>query len=179
MMRYRSHIGQQDTIPASGVAFELPRRAVLAALPFALFVGPALAAKPKEIVRVSGTVTPRNYKGLETFLLNSIDKLIGLKLRFDANEDAGRNEVAAYVEDGLFLAYLREEESESQITAKDSVASFQHGGYVLDGFFVVKYGGMNQGIQALVLEPSDEGAVLASGVRVKDIDIGRLKAGKA
>ncbi|WP_312796770.1 hypothetical protein [Tianweitania sp.] len=157
---------------------DLKRRQVAGGMVFGLplfLTSTSLQAKPAEILRVNGDVSAANYGGLESFLFNSVDKLIGLKIRFEANPDAEPGTVSASQDGDLFIAYLRKDEPESQISAKAGV-NFQNGGYVLDGFFTVKDAGMNQGITALFLEKSDSGAVLAANPAIKDIEIGRLKA---
>lgn len=150
------------------------RRAFLAALVLATGTGTAAAAR--QILRVQGQVTPKNYKGLETFLFNSLDSVVGLKIAFAANPDSSDGEIATSMDDDQFSAYLRESEPESEIVADKNV-SLLHGDYVIDGFFVVKSGGLHQGITSLYLDKTDEGTILVSGAKIKDIDINRLRAG--
>ena len=150
----------------------LDRRALLGTMLLTTVGTPALAARPP-ILRVNGEVTAETYKGLEAFLFNSLDTIVGLKVSFpqDSSTDAGALSVSA--EEGKFVAYVGGPDSESEMVANEGF-SFQHGSYIFDGFFVVKSGGMHQGIVSLFLDKTEEAAVLLSGVRVKDIWIGRL-----
>lgn len=135
----------------------------------------AASAFPSEakskVFRVNGAVTPKNFKGLEAFLLNSMDTVIGLRIRFEASEDP----VSASLSDGKFVAYLSGEDAQSEIVANKGFVS-QHGGYDFDGFFVVKSGGMHQGIISLFLDAAADATVLLSGAKIIDVDINRLRA---
>ncbi|SKA05149.1 hypothetical protein [Consotaella salsifontis] len=149
----------------------LDRRRFLGSLAASCISSVALAQQQR-VLRVNGEVTGRNYLGLEAFLFNSIDTVIGLKLRFHQNEDAGKGDVSASVDDGLFVAYLVGG-GESEVTARQGFAEDRIY-YAFDGFFVVKDAGMHQGITSLFLEKAEAASVLLSGRKVKDIDIDRL-----
>ena len=150
----------------------LDRRTLLGTVLLTSVGTPALAARAP-ILRVNGEVTAATYKGLEAFLFNSLDMLVGLKVSFPQGESTDVGELNVSAEDDKFVAYLAGPESESEMVANKGF-SFQHGSYVFDGFFVVKSGGMHQGIVSLFLDQAEESAVLLSGVRVRDIQIGRL-----
>lgn len=149
---------------------EISRRGLILALPLLVVARPSLAAA--SVYRVSGVVTAKNYKGLESFLFNSLDKVVGLKILFQANKDAAEGAVAAYEEDGLFIAYFREPKSESQISTRKGFSQ-QGDSFRIDGFFDVAAEGMHQGITPLILDLKSN----ASGAKVIDLDINRLKAG--
>ncbi len=152
----------------------LDRRAVSISIGFAMMCGPALTAQ-KTIYRVNGTVTRRNFGGLESFLFNSLDTVIGLKIEFDANDTHQSGAILASAENSQFVAYRAGSGQESEIVAVEGF-SFQHGSYVFDGFFVVKSGGMHQGVVSLFLDRTDEASVLLSRAAIKDIEVNRLKA---
>ncbi|GGD32784.1 hypothetical protein GCM10011335_39700 [Aureimonas glaciei] len=150
----------------------LDRRTLLGAVLLTMVGAPVQAELPS-VLRVSGDVTAESYKGLETFLLNSMDTVVGLKISFPQSESVETGDLNASADDGKFVAYLSGPDSETEIVANEGF-SFQHGSHIFDGFFVVKSGGMNQGIISLFLEPADEASVLLSGAPVKDISIDRL-----
>lgn len=150
----------------------LDRRALLGTVLLTAVGMPALAA-PAPILRVGGAVTAANYTGLEAFLFNSLDTVVGLKVAFPQGDTQEAGGLDAGESEGRFVAHLAGPGGESEIVA-DKGFSFQHGSYVFDGFFVVKSGGMNQGIISLYLDRADESAVLLSGVPITDIRIDRL-----
>ena len=150
----------------------LNRRALLGTFALAV-VSPPVVAASEPILRVSGAVTSESYPGLETFLFNSLDGIVGLKVSFDQAETGDAGALNAAAEGVMFVAYLAGPDSRSEIVANEGF-HFLHGSYVFDGFYLVKSGGMRQGIVSLSLEQVEESAVLLSGRDVKDIRIDRL-----
>lgn len=137
-----------------------------------VLIAPARAADIT-ITRVNGEVSASNFNGLVAFLSNAVDAIVGLKVSFPA-EDANRDgTVQAFEDGGLFISYQAEPEIEAQISAEDGF-DFRHGAFVFDGFYLVKYGGMHQGISALMLQSVDEAQILLSGAKVKDTEIDAL-----
>lgn len=122
------------------------------------------------ITRIAGSVTSGTYRALETLLFDSFDKIVGLKVTFDAFDGAEPDRLSAYVDDEKFVAFVSGPDSESEIVA-DKGFSYQHGGYVFDGFFLVKSGGFNQGISSIYLQPVDEAQVILSGASISDVNI--------
>jgi hypothetical protein len=150
----------------------LSRRTFLASSPFFYSVSIAHARQSK-IYSVAGEITAASYKGFEQFLFNSLDTVIGLKVSFNGNEDANVGDVSAGANDGQFVAYLQGPGGESEIVAREGF-QYLHGDYVFDGFFVVKSGGMHQGIISLFLDRTDEAQVRLSNARIVEIDARRL-----
>ncbi|AXS42284.1 hypothetical protein [Breoghania sp. L-A4] len=147
------------------------RRAFLALLllsPVALQTGTAAAAAV--IHRVNGTVTDDNFAALEGFLSDSVDSIVGLKVSFEDGSGSRDGQVQAYVDGEMFVTYKPGPDMETEIVATQG-HSLQHGFHVFDGFFLVKYGGMNQGISSLSLQAVDEAQILLSGARVEDVEI--------
>lgn len=137
-----------------------------------MLIAPVQAASVT-ITRVNGGVTDANFKGLDAFLSNSVDAVIGLKLSFPAEDQNRDGTVQAYKDGDLFISYLAGPETETQVSA-ESGYDFRHGEYVFDGFYLVKYGGIFQGITALALQPVDEAQVILSGAKINDIEIDSL-----
>ncbi|KQT44387.1 hypothetical protein ASG43_13610 [Aureimonas sp. Leaf454] len=147
------------------------RRTLLAALLGAALLAPSARAEEKSVLKVEGTVTAKTFAGLDAFLSNSLDTVVGLKLRLEPAEGSSPGSLVVRREGDLLLAYLVG--GESQISAREGVG-FQNGAEVIDGFFVVKDAGFNQGIASLFLEKAEDAAVLLSGAPVTILDIERL-----
>lgn len=111
----------------------------------------------------SGQVTFENSERLTTAVANRVDTIIGVKLTVDPT-DARSPE--GYLVDrmsddgGAYVSRTQGNMGGIQINVPS--AYWRHGSYVIDGFFVVKYGGMGQGIMGYQLQPVDEAVVLLS-----------------
>lgn len=143
---------------------------------FAALIGVTILALPawaeeKNVLKVEGTVTAKNFTGLGAFLSNSVDGVVGLDLRLEPVEGSTPNSLVVTREPDLTLAYLVG--GDTQISIREGV-NFQNGANVVDGFFVVKDAGFNQGISALFLEKAEDATVLLSGATIKTLDIDRL-----
>jgi hypothetical protein len=150
----------------------ISRRILLVCWPF-FFSGSVAHARQKKIYSVTGEITAAGFKGFEQFLFNSLDAVIGLKIAFAANEDANAGDLSASQKNGQFVAYLSGPGGESEIVATEGF-QYLHGDYVFDGFFVVKSGGMHQGIISLYLARTDEAQVRLSSARIVELDAKRL-----
>jgi hypothetical protein len=148
------------------------RRTFLISSPFVFSVSAAYARQSK-IYSVTGEISAAGYKGFEQFLFNSLDTVIGLKVSFAAKENAGVGEVSASANERQFVAYLSGPGGESEIVANEGY-QYLHGDYVFDGFFVVKSGGMHQGIISLFLDRTDEAQIRLSNAKIVEIDAKRL-----
>ena len=152
----------------------MDRRQVLKAIAAIGIAFPIAArAEQVQVLRVNGVLNARTYRGFEAFLFNSLDTVVGLKISVDIAEGSADGTVSAGVSsDGQFVAYL--------VGGKDSEIVGQagftqsRGSVLFDGFFIVKSGGMHQGIESLFLEKADDASVLLSSRPVKDIEIARL-----
>jgi hypothetical protein len=136
-------------------------------------VWPAAAAAADPIYKVRGTVTSSNFAGLASFMLNSVDSIVGLGLFIPANDSFGKGIVTT--DSGEMLAIFGK--GYDVEIAVSSGYFYRSGNFVLDGFFLAKYGGIHQGTQSVGLSATDESAVLLSGRKIKELDIDRLKAG--
>lgn len=147
----------------------IDRRVLLGATVLMPFAAVAGRAEDGFIYRAGGTVTADNFAGLGTFMMNSIDQFVGLKL------------VAARGQSGELFA----EESDGVLSiwrqGGDVNLAFSSGyrrtgdKYYLDGFYRVTYGGMHQGINGIGLAPARTMDIEQAGKPVKDLDIGRLR----
>jgi hypothetical protein len=147
------------------------RSLLLASLGLVALGAPSFAAQ--KIYRVNGRVSPNNVRGLQVFLLNSVDAIVGLKLHFSSEKRHGPGIVTADADDGSFSSYMAGEGAEIEIFAEDGY-EYRSGDFVFDSFYLVKYGGMHQGIHSVSLNKVTESSVLLSGLKVTDIEIDRL-----
>jgi hypothetical protein len=119
----------------------------------------APVAVMEPIPELHGPVTRANFDRFEAFVSSHLDRVIGLKVSFDTDEKAkGLN---ASADGGQFVTYVTPN-TQTEIVA-NSGYSFQHGSYVFDGFFIVKNGGMHQGVVSYGLVQAKEEAIRLSG----------------
>ncbi|MFD1695990.1 hypothetical protein [Roseibium aestuarii] len=140
-----------------------------------LLLAGTLAAPAADVTlyRINGAVDTASYPGFARALDEAVDSIIGLKVSFE-QVDSGQDDTLQAYEDGdLFVAFLPSQDEGTQVSSTGGYA-YQHGFFVFDGFFLVKYGGFNQGISALVLEPVDEAQVILSGARITDVTVDTL-----
>jgi hypothetical protein len=147
------------------------RSILLASLGILTLGSPSHSAE--KVYRVNGHVTPKNVRGFQVFLLNSVDAIVGLKVHFSADNRHGPGIVTAEADNGSFVSYMAGNDAEVEIFAKDGF-EYRSGDYVFDSFYLVKYGGMHQGIHTVSLNRMEESSVLLSGLKVADIEIDRL-----
>lgn len=123
----------------------------------------------------TGEVTATNSQQFNTALANRVDAIVGVKVTVDPTDDRSP---AGYLVDqldengGVYISQVDREGSGIQINAPS--AFWRHGSYVIDGFFVVKYGGMGQGIMGYQLKPVDEATVLLSPVERQTVGLDHL-----
>jgi len=88
-----------------------------------------------------------------------LDTIVGLKLWIEpAEDDAVGYGTSTDDEDGRLTVWGEHYE----INIPKGAWRWEHGAYVVDGFFIPKSGGMHQGIVSMGLEPVDEGRVRTS-----------------
>ncbi len=118
------------------------------------------------IPKYVGQITPRNVGILLNDVAARRDRIIGLQVQIAPN---GAGDPKGYVvdrDDRLFVisADVKTALADDglEVVAPKDEASFLHGQWILDGFYVVKSGGIHQGVASFGLEKVDEGAVLLS-----------------
>jgi hypothetical protein len=105
------------------------------------------AAAQREIVVLKGKITAKNYFAFERFVTGSLDKVVGLKVQVDKSPEGAKLSAEAD-KDGQFVIYMpRGEHVRVEIVANEG-HRYEHGAYVFDGFFLVKSGGVHQGIRS-------------------------------
>ena len=141
------------------------RTLLVAALVLAL--APPASARQDQILRVEGALTAQTYPGLDVFLSNSIDTIVGLDIR----ADAGGAGLSVSTEGDRFVAYRPGPGSETEIVA-DGGFGFQRGAVTLEGFCGWTSGGMHPGTGALcrARPPAARGRLSATPVKTLRIE---------
>ena len=118
--------------------------------------------KGNEIPKYVGAVSAKNVKPFLDAVSGHLDKIVGLKVFFDSTPNRNTG-YSASTDDRLFVVnYGTLDKPGVEIVAPKAEASYLHGSWVLDGFYIVKSGGVHQGTVSVGLEKVDEGAVLLS-----------------
>ena len=152
-----------------------PVVALLSIIGFAFAaIGPAQAVERK-IPQLSGTLTESTYPEFEKFIDDHVNKVVGLKITVERSaSDAAPLQASA--DNGQLVVYLNstpDEPSESEIVAGNGF-SYQGGSYILDGLFIVKNGGMHQGVISYSLRKTDESAAkLDPPIKLEQIELGK------
>jgi hypothetical protein len=132
-------------------------------------------AVERKIPQLWGTLTESTYPEFEKFIDDNVNKIIGLKITVErSGSDAAPLQASA--DNGQLVVYLNstpDESSESEIVAGNGF-SYQHGSYVLEGLFMVKNGGMHQGVISYSLKKTDESpAKLDPSIKLEAIELGK------
>lgn len=124
---------------------------------------------------LTGDLTFDNSRQFNLAIANRVDTIVGVKVSVDPTDD---RTPAGYLVDqigdegGVYISRTDAEGGGIQINAPS--AYWRQGSYIIDGFFVVKYGGMGQGIMGYQLKPVDDAAVLLSPAQRQMVDVDHL-----
>lgn len=141
-------------------------RSILLAGLLGLLPSHAWAQSQTIIPIYTGQVTRETSEPFTTALANRVDSIVGVQVIVDPTDDRSPDGylVDRISEDGgVYISRTSGNQGGVQINAP--TAYWRHGSYVIDGYFIVKYGGMGQGIMGYQLKPVDEAAVLLSSSR--------------
>lgn len=111
---------------------------------------------------LTGHLTAENFGFFEEFVIENLDRVVGLDMWVDQADDEARLQAHAEADDKLFIFYLRPE-PQTQISVLEG-HNFRHGSYIFDGFFVVKASGTYQGVLTYFLKSTDEAQVRLSNI---------------
>ena len=138
-------------------------------LAVAVVASPAASAKRhlgEAIPKFTGTVSAANAVKLLDAVSDRTDKLVGLQVYVEPSSDKtfSKTHYIASVDGGQFVLSKSEGNGGGgiEMVAPATEARWEHGGYVLDGFYLVKSGGLHQGIISVGLEKLRESDVLLS-----------------
>ncbi|WP_271068615.1 hypothetical protein [Caulobacter sp. NIBR1757] len=151
----------------------------LALTPIAAATVPAdaAAATPKRTVpRLVGAVTPGNAARYTTFIADRLDQVVALRLSVTPGSDGDfkASNYLAQVSGDLFMVFKRAGATEGgiEVVLPKGEARLVGGAYVVEGFFVVRSGGMHQGTLSYGLERMDPRIATAGGAVVRDMPVG-------
>lgn len=128
------------------------------------------APPARHIRRLTGQLTNENYALLERVVFDELDYVIGLDLMIQETPDrqpAGR--MVACCSDRRMTLYKVDGSGGSEIIINGGL-SRQWAMWRADGFYLVKSGGMQQGICSIGLTPTDE-ALIRLNPAIKIISI--------
>jgi hypothetical protein len=123
---------------------------------------PHVAAIPKYV----GTISAENAPQFLLDVANRVDQIVGVQVEIIPSGNGGPLKYFVDRDDRLFVISGSVKNNFAQegieiVSPKDE-ASFLHGSWVLDGFYVVKSGGVHQGVASFGLQKVNEGEVLLS-----------------
>jgi hypothetical protein len=122
-------------------------------------------AASRNVVTYTGQINVRTADRFLQLVSRNLDKVIGLKVFVDPSTGAQFEKsgyLALYDENGRQLSVSKGPPGglEGGIeVVKNGLIDRTMGFYVIDGFFIVKSGGVHQGVVSYGLQPVDEAAV--------------------
>lgn len=141
-----------------------PRAAACLLLAAVLWPGSSWASQ-RVVEELRGTVDDASYPRFERFVTGHLDQVIGLRLDVQSSSDG---HVSVSGEDGQFVI-SRTTNAADEIVASSGYG-YLHGAYRFDGFFIVKSGGIHQGVMSYGLLPVSEALVrLNAAVRIRSV----------
>lgn len=146
-------------------------RMLLAGATCLSLASPAASQSQSLVPVFTGKVTYENSERFAVALANRVDSIVGLQVTVDPADDRSQSGyLVNRLSDagGVYISRTEGRMGGIQINAPD--AYWRHGSYVIDGFYVVKYSGMGQGIMGYRLQPVDEAVVRLSPARLVEID---------
>lgn len=140
----------------------MDRRTLIAAL--AAAAATPVVAQTRTLIRYVGMVSAANFPDFLGLVADSTDAVIGLRVSIDPQREP---RAAQLDPDGSAHLY----DGETEITVLTG-AHWAHGGIVLNGFWLVRYGGMYQGVMTFQLEQVPDAMIaLNAGLNVVERQI--------
>lgn len=127
-------------------------------------------------VRVlDGTITADNFDRAGEIVMDELDDVLGLQLRQEVWPDEEDPPLQVHSPETGRLVIYKRDETQIELVINGGV-SWQHGGWNVDGFYIVKPGGTHQGISSFGLMQVDEAAVrLNPAVRIVRVNLDYLR----
>jgi hypothetical protein len=122
----------------------------------------------KHLRHISGELTTANFDRFSEIIFDELDSVVGLDLYVTRDDDSGykSGELRSSVEDGTLTVCKADDDGGAEILVNGNLSA-QLAMWRANGFFLVKSGGMNQGIVSAGLSPVDEAIVrLNSGLQI-------------
>jgi hypothetical protein len=132
----------------------------------AIIAAPGAPIAGQRIDQIVGGVSAENVDKFAEEISDHLDKIVGLKVSVEAGDSGG---MSAHVTEGMLVVYRSG--GDFEIVA-NSGYRYEHGAYVFDGFFIVKSGGMHQGVVSYGLQEVNEAQVLLTpGVEILPVPV--------
>jgi hypothetical protein len=129
-----------------------------------------IMAAPPTITSIEGYLDEKNVDQLWNLIGNNLDHIVRLKIEVtDTGNNVGPSLPLNAIGEGGQLAIWKRNGS-FEIVVNDEY-HYGHGNYILDGYFLVKSGGIHQGVVSCGLIPVDEARVVLSGARIKHVNL--------
>lgn len=150
----------------SGKAF----RVALAACTVFLCCISYSSAGPK-ISALDGSLHIKTWKEFVDFVSDNTDKIVSVKIWVDAKKhDNKKGVLVADISQKQLVIYKTGMDGsggdyDAEVVVNDNYR-YEHGQYVIDGFFVIKSGGMHQGILSYGLNGVPDSQVLLSDPKI-------------
>lgn len=126
----------------------------------------------RHIRQFRGTLSCSNASRLFDAVVEDCDRVVGLSLLAEPQNDDQRLQIWAHGTEKLVL-FLKEQADDSGVELNvNGGFRWEHGSWIIDGFFLVKPGGMFQGTCCFGLLDADEASIrLNPSVRIITIRI--------
>jgi hypothetical protein len=127
-------------------------------------------------VRVlEGSITAENFDRVAEIVMDELHDVIGLQLRQEVWPDDTDPPLQVYSMDTGRLVIFKRDGTEVELVINGGIA-WQHGGWNIDGFYMVKPGGTHQGVSSFGLIQTDEAAVrLNPAIRLVRVTVGNVE----
>jgi hypothetical protein len=120
-------------------------------------------ARDIQVEFLQANITPSNVKLLDGIWCRNVDKVLHVKLAVDWPQDAMNRETTGYKR---LIFWTKEVE---YLFPPDSY-NFQHGVYIVNGYFIARAGGTHQGVSSFSFERVPDATVLLNPA-VKEVQM--------
>lgn len=134
---------------------------LLAGIAFAAQKHQSVDAATRTVIEYSGHVNARTANRFAQLISRNVDRVIGLKITVEPsdNSDSSRNGYIAEADGPQFVLSKSDLQNGGIEVVTNGAVGRSGGMFMLDGIYVVKSGGMHQGIASFGLQPVDEASV--------------------
>jgi hypothetical protein len=115
---------------------------------------PAAAPAGEQVTRLSGEVDAAHAEAFLSKVADHVDGIVGVQVWIEPSEGSDATYQVGQDDDRLVIS-----NETYELLAPQSAWRWEHGRYVIDGFFLVKSGGVHQGVSSVALEAVSESAV--------------------
>lgn len=127
-------------------------------------------------VRVlEGSLTADNFDRVTEIVVDELNYVLGLQLRQEVWPDEIDPPLVVSAGENRQLVIYKRDDAQVELVINGGV-SWRHGGWNVDGFYIVKPGGTHQGIASFGLIQAEEAAIrLNPAIRIVRVNVGDLR----